>query len=171
MKSLILTVSIFLVFNIMVLADQKLPEGWRDPSKDEITDDAFKERGKDPNRYLATKADFNGDGIIDTAKMLVNDSKNKMGLFVFISKEGKFETILLDEIDGKSWVDAMGISVANSGEYKTACGKGYWECEEGVPEVLILKHPAIDYFKFESANSFFVWDDISKSFKRIWMSD
>ena len=171
MKSLILAVSFLFISNIMVLADQKLPEGWREPSNDEITDDAFKERVKDPNRYLAAKADFNGDGIIDTAKLLVNDLKNKMGLFVFISKEGNFESILLDEIDDKSWVDAMGLSVVNTGEYKTACGKGYWECEKGVPEVLIIKHPAIDYFKFESENSFFVWDDISKSFKRIWMSD
>ena len=171
MKSLVFVIAIILLTSTISSAEHKLPDGWREPLKNEITDDDFKARSKDPNQYLAAKADFNGDGITDTALMLVNDSINKMGLYVFVSKQGKFEMVLLDQIDDKRWIDTMGLSVVESGEYKTACGKGYWGCEKGVPEVLVLKHPAINYFKFESANSFFVWDETSKSFKRIWMSD
>jgi len=65
----------------------------------------------------------------------------------------------------------MGVDIVKPGHYKTACGKGYFECEKGEPEVLKLKQPAIDYFRFESANSFFFWDCNTNSFKRIWISD
>ena len=65
----------------------------------------------------------------------------------------------------------MGINTVKPGEYKTVCGKGYFKCEKGEPEVLKLKRPAIDYFKFQSANSFFFWDDKTGDFKRIWISD
>jgi hypothetical protein len=65
----------------------------------------------------------------------------------------------------------MGIDTVTTGDYKTACGKGYWECKKSEPEILNLKHVAINYFKFESANSFFYWDDKTGSFKRIWISD
>ena len=35
----------------------------------------------------------------------------------------------------------MGIDIVKPGKYKTACGKGYYECEKGEPEVLKLKRP------------------------------
>jgi hypothetical protein len=65
----------------------------------------------------------------------------------------------------------MGIKSAKSGKYKTACGKGYWDCKKGEPAELNLRMPAMDLFQYESANSFFVWDSKIKKFKRIWMSD
>jgi hypothetical protein len=171
MNYIISILSVLLLIQTVALAEIALPNGWRKPTNDEITDDMFKARSKDPNRHLAAKADFNGDGIIDTAIMLVNDAEDKMGLFVFISKEGNFKSVLLEQIEDKTWVDAMGLSVVEPGRYKTACGKGYWDCPEGVPEILDLKRPAINFFKFESANSFFVCDKSKNSFKRIWMSD
>jgi hypothetical protein len=171
MKSHVIIITILLIGNTTLSAGLKLPEGWREPLNNEITDNIYMGRDKHPNKYLAAEADFNEDGIIDTAQLFVNDSINKMGLFVLISKQGNFERILLDQIDDKSSVGVMGLSVVEPGEYKTACGKGYWKCEEGEPEKLVLKRPAINYFKFESANSFFVWDEKKMAFKRIWISD
>ena len=78
-----------------------------------------------------------------------------MGLFVFVSEKGKFESTLLDQIDDKSSMGAMSLPVVDPGEYKTTCGKGYWECEKGVPEIVVLKRPAINFFRSESANFFF----------------
>lgn len=65
----------------------------------------------------------------------------------------------------------MGIDVAKPGEYKTACGKGYFACKKGESKILKLNRPAIDYFKLGSASSFFFWNDKTNSFKRIWISD
>lgn len=50
-------------------------------------------------------------------------------------------------------------------------GKGYWGCKEDeVPEIKI-ESDAIEFFKYESASSFFYWDDEKSEFKRIWISD
>jgi len=117
------------------------------------------------------KADFDGDGKQDVARLLINGKENKMGLFVKLSSRPDGKEIKLEEFDDKSWIEVMGISVVKPGNYRTACGKGYFECKKGEPETLKLKQPAIDFFKFGSANSFFVWDGKDKRFHKIWMSD
>jgi len=150
-----------------------LPEGWRYPTEEELS---YVSRKESPTKYSKAVADFSDDGINDEAFLLKSTKFSGEGLFVRISdKRGGFRWLELDVIDwGKKYpkVDlSMGIDIANHGEYKTACGKGYFACKEGEPDVLKLRRPAIDYFRFESANSFFVWDDKTASFKRIWMSD
>ncbi len=143
--------------------------GWRKPDNKELGND-YSWRKEDPNLYLTAKADYDGDGKEDMAFLLINDKENKMGLFVELgSRPGK--KIKLDQFDDKSWLEVMGIAVAKLGKYKTACGKGYFDCEKGEPKTLDLKLPAIDYFKEGSANSFFIWNKKTNQFKRIWMSD
>jgi hypothetical protein len=68
-------------------------------------------------------------------------------------------------------IEAFGIELAKPGTYATACGKGYWDCKKGEPEELRLERAGIDFFKYESANSYFVWNAGKKKFDRIWMSD
>ncbi len=65
----------------------------------------------------------------------------------------------------------MGIDLVRPGNYQTACGKGYWDCEKDEPELLTLAGPAIDFFKTESANSFFFFDAATHRFRRVWISD
>ena len=74
-------------------------------------------------------------------------------------------------IDDPLMIHAMGIEKVSHGRYKTACGKGYWDCKKGEPSEIVIEHDAINYFKTESANSYFYWDAKTKKFKRIWMSD
>jgi hypothetical protein len=121
--------------------------------------------------YLAAKADFDGDGKEDEARLLINDKENKMGLFVTLSSQERKTPVLLDTIADKRTIEVMGIEVAKPGAYKTACGKGYWACKKGEPSELGLTNSAIDFFRFESANSYFVWDSKTKKFIRIWTSD
>jgi hypothetical protein len=151
------------------LSAQDIP-GWRAPTKSEIPDN-IGWRKEDPNFYIKAKADFDGDGKEDEALLLISDKENKMGLFVTLSSHKMVHPLLLEAIDDKRTIEVMGIEVAKPGTYKTACGKGYWTCEKGEPAVLKLKLPAIDFFRFESANSYFAWDTKTKKFKRIWMSD
>jgi hypothetical protein len=143
--------------------------GWRAPTTSELSDD-FAWRKENANLYLKAKADFDGDGKEDEASLLINDKENKMGLFVTLFSQGK-KSILLETIKDKKNIIGMGIKSAKSGKYKTACGKGYWDCKKGEPAELNLRMPAMDLFQYESANSFFVWDSKIKKFKRIWMSD
>ena len=164
-----MAVILILLLLISCLSDLGHMKGWREPGSSEAGEGW---RSKDVNRYLVVKGDFNGDGIMDEARLLVRTKGDGMGLFVFISqKDHKFQTFLLDEIREKDFIQVMGISKIKPGRYKTACGKGYWECRNGeVPEILI-KNDSLDYFKFESANSYFFWDEKSEKFKRVWISD
>jgi hypothetical protein len=155
---------------IPLLLSAQDTSGWRPPAQSELGDD-LGWRKDHPNQFLVVNADFDGDGKEDIASLLVNDKENKMGLFVKLSTSPERKEIKLVEFDDRSWIEAMGISVVKPGNYRTACGKGYFECKKGEPEILTLKNPAIDFFKFDSANSYFFWDAKAKSFQRIWISD
>jgi hypothetical protein len=148
-----------------------IPAGWRAPTVLETAYD-IPIRESDPNRYLFTEADFNGDGEVDVARILVNDKMNKLALFVFLSSDSASEALLLTELDDTSSARRMGVSKLEAGVYPTACAKGYGlPCKEGEPSLISLRNPAINFFVLESASSAFVWDASSRSFTLIWMSD
>lgn len=159
---------VFIICNCTIDKTSMSPD-WRNPSGSEISDDW---RKKDINKYLITMGDFNGDGVTDTAKLLVRADGSAFGLFAFVSQEDHtFKTYLLDENKDMRFMHGMGITKASPGLYKTACGKGYWVCgADEMPEISI-QYDAINYFKTESANSFFYWNRQASNFKRIWISD
>jgi hypothetical protein len=159
----------FVILIPLTLSAQDI-SGWRAPTQSELADN-LGWRKEDPNFYIKAKADFDGDCKEDEARLLINDKENKMGLFVTLSSQERANPLLLEAIADKQTIEVMGIEVAKPGTYKTACGKGYWACKKGEPAVLKLDFPAIDFFRFESANSYFIWDTKTKKFKRIWMSD
>lgn len=149
--------------------DPSLPPGWRLPTTAETDQDW---RNEDSNRYLVVRADFNGDGVTDQAKLLLRDTGPGFGLFAFVwQKDGAFKAYVLEEVKDTNYIEFMGIAPKPPGLYKTACGKGYFECGEGEPEEILLRHHAIDYFKEGSANSYFYWDEATETFKRVWISD
>ena len=159
----------FVVIVPFLLAAQDIP-GWRAPAPSELGAD-IEWRAPDPDRYLVAKADFDGDGKEDEARLLINDRENKTGLFVFLSSRQDKPPLLVETMDDKHWIEVAGISVAKAGKYKTKCGKGYWQCEKGVLWGFTLKKPAIDLFRADSANLFLIWDNKSGKFGRIWVSD
>ncbi len=170
----IILISLLFITACIAKDNTILPNGWRYPSVEELSDEP--ERGDSSTKYIKVVADFNGDNTNDAAYLLKSTTFSGEGLFVQISDHQKgFTWLTLATIDwGNEYPKvnlSMGIDIANPGEYQTACGKGYFDCEEGEPEVIKLKLPGIDYFKFESANSFFYWDEQAKNFKRIWISD
>jgi len=150
------------------IAAVPIPAGWRAPMPKELNQEWRKDK---PHHFWAIKADFNGDGIEDEAKLLVKQKGRGAALFAFVSQGKSYKTYLLDEPDEVGWLEVMGIDVVEKGKYETACGKGYVDCKPGEPEQITLKNPGIDYFKEGSANSFFYWDDKKRAFNRIWISD
>ncbi len=148
----------------------EFPAGWKAAiASDYSAENLSFMKNRVPNHV---EADFNGDGKIDYAWILVNTSRNMYGLFVFLGeKNGGHKVITLNELKRETDKLYMGLSLMKSGQYKTACGKGYWECKPGEPQVLKLKYPGINFFMFESADSVYYWDSRKKEFKRIWLSD
>lgn len=146
-----------------------VPDGWTVPTKS-LTSGEW--RNIDSNRYLAVKGDFNSDGIVDEARLLVRLDGSEMSLLVFLSgKEKQYAIFVLDKKPDIKNLKSLGIEVVRPGRYETACGKGFTECREGEPRELIIHHEAINYFKHGSANMYFYWDEASRSFKGVGIND
>jgi hypothetical protein len=116
------------------------------------------------------RADLDGDGRGDEARLLVDETDDSFGLFVVVSGTGSPKQLLLDKAS-KKMLATFGIKAVTPGQYTTACGKGYFDCKAGESPEVQLKTTGIGYFKFESAESVFAWDFASAQFKRIWLSD
>lgn len=146
-----------------------VPLGWRRPFPNETTDEW---RNRDIGRFLVVTEDFNGDGTIDQAELLLRNDGSKFAPFAYLCKRnGTYSVHQLGEEMDIKFLSAMGIEDVTPGLYLTACGKGYVECGEGEPEEIQIPYHAINFFKEESANSFFYWDAQKKAFRRIWISD
>ena len=151
------------------VSSETFPHGWQLSTKEQyLKEDVEWYKGAIPNKIIA---DFNGDKTPDTAWVLTDKKKKKWGLFISLSSENAKPTIIkLDEGEITSHI-YVGISPLKPGKYKTACGKGYWDCTKNEVPLLNLINTSIDYFMFESANSVYVWEEKESEFKRIWLSD
>jgi hypothetical protein len=167
-------VAIVLLLSVIatpVFGKSSIPEGWRIPGEADYTLDWKEFRSTNPTPFHVS-ADFNGDNVSDDAYILLSTHSKAWGLFVILNTHnGKSAIIKLDENDGQTPPQSMGLSIAKPGDYVTACGKGYFDCDPGDPESLHLGLPALEYSLFESAKSFFWWDKQSKNFHRTWISD
>ncbi len=141
--------------------------GWRLPSAWELGQEW---RAASAHRYAAVAGDFDGDGQLDHARLMLGLDGHKGALVVQFGGTPT-RSIVLDEVDDANWLDVMGIDLVTPGQFQTACGKGYWECASGEPEMLVVTLPAISYFAHESAESYFVFDRKKRAFRRVWMSD
>jgi hypothetical protein len=169
MKNVMFLFLIISISGCLNMHHKMYPMEWRAPLPNEVNQDW---RLESQTGYLYVKGDFNGDGVMDEAKILINNRTNRLGLFVCLSyNEQKQKNILLDENNDLQAIEYMGIDYIAPGNYKTACGKGYWGCVNGETPEVEIKYSAINYFKTESANSFFYWEDSTREFKRIWISD
>ena len=162
-----------LSFTVSAESVPDLPEDWRFPVTDELKGNFIREQsGKD---YIEASADFNSDGISDTAYLVKSKKFSGEAIIVSTSSNDGFKWHVLNVISwGKEYPNvgiAMGVDVVPPGSYKTACGKGYWACKDDEVPLLELEFPAINYFRFGSAASFFYWSKEASSFKRIWVSD
>lgn len=167
-SSIVISLCIFLP-SLSFAEDISLPKGWRAPQSTEIKGEW---RNKNTDRFLVARGDFNGDGIADVARVLVNQEVNKAGLFAFVSqKNGQCNIYHLDISNDTKMLQNMGVEKVPPGTYKTACGKGYWNCKQDESPEISLRTDAINYFMPEGANSYFYWDKKSDTFRRVWISD
>jgi hypothetical protein len=157
---------VVLAFGSRFCSAQELPSGWHSPSAKQTTQDFGRH---EPKHFLVAIGDFNGDGVQDKALLLVNDKTSKLGLFVCLTTARGCDWHRLEEMD-LPFIDVMGIATVKPGKCKTACGKGCSDCEKGEPELLVLKHHAVEFFKDESASSYYVYDQRKNDFIAIPVS-
>jgi hypothetical protein len=90
---------------IFCMAATPTPIGWRAPTGKETNQNWRKGRS---HHYIVDKADFNGDGTEDEARLLVRQKVQGMALFAFVSQGKSFEIYLLEELREAGWLDVMG---------------------------------------------------------------
>jgi beta-lactamase regulating signal transducer with metallopeptidase domain len=153
------------------LTDEELEQQWPRPDQKDL--DAEPLRSRSPTRYTELTADFDGDGKPDRAVLRVEAAGWKEGLFVQLSsaQPGKWQPLNSVGHNQQSRQLLMGVSLVPPGTYVTACGKGYRRFCADEPREVVLKHPGIDYFQFESANSYVFWDEDRGQLRRVWISD
>ncbi len=159
----------FLLFGVSSCAlDGRFSHNWRAPLENAIKAEW---RSGDSRKYIFIEGDFNGDGNKDEANLLVRKNGLVVGLFAFISNGARFDAYLLDEFEEDGFFDEMGIRLARPGQYKTACGKGYFNCRANEVMELNLANNAIELFKYEGPSSYYFWDQHINRFHRVWVSD
>lgn len=167
-------IAVFVIAGAAPVWAQDLPDGWRLPTRKELSDEERKDR---PTRYAKATADFNGDGIADDAVLLKSSRYSAEALWVRLSNDKGFSWVKLDETKWDKYpnVDlAMGVDVAPPGIYPYGCFENAKDCNFGpVSErpKLKLRDPSIHYFRFGSASSAFFWSYKSGRFLRVWISD
>lgn len=150
-----------------------LPTGWRLPTQAEI--DAVPMRSWSETKFLRLDGDFNSDGRQDIVQLVKSEEIDGEGFAVRLSTSLGYEWQIVRHFEYKKPSSKptlrMGLSTVEPGNYKTACGKGYWECKEGEPKVLNLESIGIAYFLFESASSIWYWDNLNEKFIQVWIRD
>jgi hypothetical protein len=144
----------------------RLPSGWRFPKPEETVQAWRKEFASDA---LLARADFDGDGNMDEARLVVREDGSAVAVAVSLGKGSRVH--ILGEIRESGWLETIGIALVKPGKYRTACGKGYYDCKPDEPKRLTLNRPGVNLFKDGGVNSFLYWDARSGQFKQTWMSD
>ena len=148
----------------------ELPEGYRVPGASDIS--GSWSALKASSTPFEIRGDFNGDSVDDRAVILLRTDGPGWTLFAVLgSLEGPPTFVPLTESDGRMTAQSMAVAVVEPGEYQTACGKGYGQCEPSDPTVIRSDLPAINFFQPEGASSFFWWNTATRRFARTWMSD
>ncbi|TZG24628.1 hypothetical protein [Sphingomonas montanisoli] len=80
----------------------------------------FESRRLDPGGFLQVSADFNVDGVIDEARILVNAREQSARVVAVIQSPTKIDTYVLATIP-LSAVAKIGIRLAPPASYKLAC--------------------------------------------------
>jgi hypothetical protein len=116
------------------------------------------------------KADFNGDGRIDTALIAVRKSDQSRDLIV--KMDDRIHVLVRSEVSGVSIGAEDGLGLAKPGHWDTICGNAFRElqgelCEsEKYPKAVILRNPGLLRISSGEAVLYF-WNGKKKAFESL----
>ena len=156
------------------LADNQLPDGWKYPFQSKRSD-ANPARDDSLMAQPRVRADFDGDGTVDSALLLKSTEFTGQGLLVNLSSVPGDGWLVLDEINwGEQYPSValvMNIGVRGAGTFKVDCERAEPECQPGEPMEITVDKPVLLYSRSADASSVFHWDEETRSFQRIWLSE
>lgn len=144
------------------------PENWRIADKEDSYNDWA--RFNSPNKIVN---DFNGDGKPDVAQILVKqDSIKGFNLIIQMSGQNLEKQFVLDKNEDVT-PQSVSIELLEPSEkiWKSACAKGYWDCEIGEIREFKIMRPSIQFCYIESSCTVYLWSDRNSNFTKIPLSD
>ncbi len=162
------------IANIVALAmlaqlpQQSPPTGYRYPeASDRVAAWGVEIKGGDAPFYAS--ADFAGDGLLDTAWILLSETGTGWAVVATASSQQARGWLRLAQ--GKESPQSIGLATVPPGAHETLCGKRTRTCAPGEQTVLQLRHAALSVFQFEGSASYFWWDETRGSFVQTWISN
>jgi len=144
------------------------PPGWRFPTDHDRTG-----AWQGPEVPFHIQGDFNGDGVVDEAWILFRDESKAWAVFVFLyAANGSSSAVRLSEerhVPAQRFV--LETIRPSAIVFRTACGKGYFECAKGEPLTIVFRLPSISVCLRESSCSVYVWQPEAARFQQIRMRD
>ncbi len=150
------------------------PDGWQP-----VPAAALQEQWRDGSsqRFARVAGDFDGDGEEDLA-ILLRSSRSE-ALWVRLSgTKAPARWLMLDEVPLPHIIGeqppVMALDRVAPGVVAYACFDSDTDCNSGLERQrpkLVLKFPAIEYFRMGSSSSIFFWSNSRKKFLRVWTSD
>ncbi|MDR2583366.1 MAG: hypothetical protein LBC75_07800 [Fibromonadaceae bacterium] len=124
------------------------PEGWRFPeSAKELASFPIRLKNDPKNLFTVVKGDFNGDGYVDAAAYLLNESTGQVALFVNMSlKDGTYDLSPYGSAD-KNVVIENGVMLTDPGEYVNTATKAK----------VTIENPAFITIVFNTAANLVYW--------------
>jgi len=163
LKIVFLILALVLALAPQARGAQSAPAGWRFPTEADYSGN-WQEFRRDVPVPFHVRADFDGNGLTDDAWLLLRTRGEGWGLFVFLKRRGGRARVSRLEA-GSHGAQEVGVSLARPGEIKTACGKGYiGTCEPGVPKVLRLRRPGVNFFHYGKTSTIHYWDARARRF-------
>jgi hypothetical protein len=114
-----------------------------------------------------TSGEFNGDGTVDYAYILVEEATGTRALFAFLSTAEGYGVERLDT--GFEW--GIWLQTRPPGRYATAAARGAGPDSSRSALEFETRNQAIEFFQFEGSASSFVWNSTTQSFDRFWTRD
>ncbi len=114
------------------------------------------------------QGDFNGDGLLDVALILLDRKDKSMGKLIVFHRTDKksYESfVLIDDLKYSTWYS---MYTQKPGEIVTAAGKGYGRASDEEPAKITLKNDGI-FLLYANASSIFHWEN--GKYIETWTSD
>ena len=163
MKLLISVLMSILLASPVYASGPTLPKQYRMPTDEELSAEWRKE---DANKYATVAADFNGDGLVDGAFLVVDKKNNKLVLMVVLINKDFTETWL--KLQTMDYVALKYQGIALVKPHTVSVYKG--EAFENTKHPITLQFNSIKSFSSEGPSSIFTWDASKNQFLRHWLT-
>ncbi len=114
--------------------------------------------------------DFNGDGLIDHAWILIGDGRDAFGVFVLLGRTNSSPRVIEVLSYRECCAQSYAIALAPPGRHLTLCGRSA-ECPASDPKFITLKNPGFEFMKLGAAGALFYWNPRSNDFRSTPVSD